>query len=63
MFVFYFKGLAFNVQGAQDLMARARGLVGHFSSSSQASESSANVQRREQGSRPLGVVQDVRTRW
>lgn len=59
----YFKGLAFNVRGAQDLMARARGLVGHFSSSSQASESLANVQRRGQGSRPLGVMQDVRTRW
>ena len=44
-------------------MARARGLVGHFSSRSQAREVLANVQRRGSGSRPLGAMQDVRTRW
>lgn len=43
-------------------MARARGLVGHFSSSSQASEALSNVQRRAPG-KSLVVIQDVRTRW
>ena len=42
-------------------MARARGLVGHSSSSSQASEALANAQRRDPG-KSLVVMQDMRTR-
>jgi hypothetical protein len=42
-------------------MALARALVGHFHSSSQASEILINLQYIEK--RPLGVIQDVVTRW
>ena len=44
-------------------MSRARALVGHFSSSSQASEALANVQRRGPNTKCLVVMQDVKTRW
>ena len=44
-------------------MARARALVGHFPSSSQASEALASVQRRGVNSKDLKVIQDVVTRW
>lgn len=42
-------------------MALARALVGHFHSSSQASEILINLQYLEK--RPLNVIQDVVTRW
>lgn len=55
--------MAFNVNGADNLMSRARALVGHFSSSSQASEALANVQRRGPNTKSVVVMQDVKTRW
>ena len=55
--------MAFNVNGADNLMSRARALVGHFSSISQASEALANVQRRGPNTKSLVVMQDVKTRW
>ena len=61
--MFRFQGLAFNIKGAEKLMARARALVGHFSSSSQASDALASVQRRGVNLNDLKLIQDVVTRW
>ena len=61
LFVFIIcQGLAFNVNGADNQMSRARALVGHFSSSSQASEALANVQRRGPNTKTLVVMQGVK---
>ena len=44
-------------------MRRARALVGHFNSSTQASESLAAVQVRGTGNKPKKVINDCPTRW
>ena len=57
-------GLAFHLAAANNLMVRVRALIGHFSSSNQASEALLAVQsRRDPSWRPKKVIQDVRTRW
>ena len=53
-------GMAFNIEGAFECMKGARGLVGHFNSSSQATSDLLKIQVR---SNPLTIVQDVATRW
>ena len=57
------QGLAFSINGSEDLMRRARALVGHFNSSSQASESLAAVQTRGTNTKPRKVINDCPTRW
>ena len=57
------QGLAFSINGTESLMRRARALVGHFNSSSQASESLAAVQIRGTGNKPKKVINDCPTRW
>lgn len=57
------QGLAFSINGAESLMRRARALVGHFNSSSQASESLAAVQIRGTGNKPKKIINDCPTRW
>ena len=57
-------GLAFHLAEANNLMVRVRALIGHFSSSNQATEALLAVQsRRDPSWRPKKVIQDVRTRW
>ena len=57
-------GLAFHLAEADNLMVRVRALIGHFSSSNQATEALLAVQsRRDPSWRPKKVIQDVKTRW
>ena len=57
-------GFAFHLAAANNLMVRVRALIGHFSSSNQATDALLAVQsRRDPSWRPKKVIQDVRTRW
>ena len=59
----FLQGFAFSINGSEDLMRRARALVGHFNSSSQASKSLAAVQTRGTNTKPRKVINDCPTRW
>jgi hypothetical protein len=57
-------GKAFEDPSVRDMMARARKIVGHFSSSNQELERLKKLQQAlKPGVTPLTVIQDVITRW